>query len=76
MKIIDEELPEFGKLYALMDATGMPMRPSEIGVPMQDVVDAFVGARDVRDKYLSCSLIWDLGLTDEFAQYLREVAEN
>ena len=75
LKIIDEELPEYGTLYGIMAATGMPMKPSEIGVPMQDVVDAFVGARDVRDKYLSCSMIWDLGLTEEFAKYLEEVAE-
>ena len=76
LRIIDEELPDYDTLYNIMAATGMPMKPSEIGVPMQDVVDAFVGARDVRDKYLSCSLIWDLGLTEEFAKYLEEVAEN
>jgi len=75
LRIIDEELPDYDALYKLMAATGMPMKPSEIGVPMQDVVDAFVGSRDVRDKYLSCSLLWDLGLTDEFARHLEEVAE-
>lgn len=75
LQIIDEELPDYDTLYSLMAATGMPMKPSEIGVPMQDVIDAFVGARDIRDKYLSCSLIWDLGLLDEFAAYLEEVAE-
>jgi len=76
LKIINEELPDYDALYKLMAATGMPMRPSEIGVPMEDVVDAFIGARDVRDKYLSCSLLWDLGLTEEFAEYLKEVAED
>lgn len=74
-QIIREELPDYESLYTLMAATGMPMKPSEIGVPMEDVIDAFVGARDIRDKYLSCSLIWDLGLTEEFAAYLKEVAE-
>ncbi|MBP3652107.1 MAG: sn-glycerol-1-phosphate dehydrogenase, partial [Clostridia bacterium] len=75
LKIIDEELPDFGELYKLMAATGMPMRPSEIDVNMPDTIDAFVGARDIRDKYLSCSLIWDLGMMDEFAEYLEDVAE-
>ena len=75
LKIIDEELPDFGELYKLMAATGMPMRPSEIDVNLQDTIDAFVGARDIRDKYLSCSLIWDLGMLDEFAEYLEDVAE-
>lgn len=76
LKIIDEELPDYDALYQTMVKTGMPMRPSEIDVPMDDVVDAFIGARDIRDKYLSCSFLWDLGLTDEFAEYLREVAEE
>ena len=76
LKIIDEELPDYDALYQTMAKTGMPMRPSEIDVPMDDVVDAFIGARDIRDKYLSCSFLWDLGLTDEFAEYLREVAED
>ena len=76
LKIIDEELPDYDALYQTMAKTGMPMRPSEINVPMDDVADAFIGARDIRDKYLSCSFLWDLGLTDEFAEYLREVAEE
>ena len=76
LKIIDEELPDYDALYQTMAKTGMPMRPSAIDVPMDDVVDAFIGARDIRDKYLSCSFLWDLGLTDEFAEYLREVAEE
>ena len=76
LKIIDEELPDYDTLYNLMAATGMPMKASDINVPMVDVIDAYVGSRDIRDKYLSCSLIWDLGLTDEFAAYLEEVAEK
>lgn len=52
------------------------MKPSDINVSIDDTVDAFLGSRDIRDKYLSCSFLWDLGLTDEFADYLRTVAEE
>ncbi len=75
LQIIDTELPDYDKLYQLMSATGMPMKPSEIDVPMQDVIDAFVGSRDIRDKYLSSSMLWDLGLTDEYVKILKNVAE-
>ena len=75
MRFIDEELPDYDTLCALMAKTGMPMKPSEIDIGVDDVVDAFIGSRDIRDKYLSCSLLWDLGLTDEFAQLLRREAE-
>lgn len=71
IEIIHEELPDYDYLYNTMVATGMPMVPADIDVPEQDVVDAFIGSRDIRDKYLSCSFLWDLGLTDEFAEYLR-----
>ena len=70
LQIIREELPDTRWLRDAMAATGMPMTPSDIGVPEKDVIDAFVGARDIRDKYLSCSLIWDLGLTDDFVRLL------
>lgn len=76
LRVIDEELPDYDALCGLMAKTGMPMRPSDLGLSIEDTVDAFLGARDVRDKYLSCSVLWDLGLTDEFAAYLREVAEE
>ena len=75
LRMNDEELPDYDTLYALMEKTGMPMKPSEIDISVDDVVDAFIGSRDIRDKYLSCSLLWDLGLTDEFAALLRQEAE-
>ena len=69
-QIIREELPDERWLHDAMAATGMPLTPADIDVPERDVIDAFVGARDIRDKYLSCSMIWDLGLTDEFVRFL------
>lgn len=68
--IIREELPDYQTLYDAMAATGMPMTPADIHVPEKDVIDAYIGSRDIRDKYLCCSLIWDLGLTDDFVKFL------
>ena len=70
LAVIHEELPDYDALYNAMAATGMPLTPADIGIPTEDVVNAFVGARDIRDKYLSCSLLWDLGLTEAYAKYL------
>ena len=74
--IILEELPGYDALYEAMAKTGMPLVPADIGIPVEDAVNAFVGARDIRDKYLSCSLLWDLGLTEEFAGYVGKVANE
>ena len=70
LAIIREELPKYDALHDAMAATGMPLTPADIDIPTRDVVNAFVGARDIRDKYLSCSLLWDMGLTEEYAGFL------
>ena len=76
LAIVREELPDYDHLYHVMAATGMPLTPADIDIPLEDAVNAFVGARDIRDKYLSCSMLWDLGVTDEYAAYVREVANT
>ena len=75
-EIMREELPEGKWLHDTLATTGMPMTPADIGISKADVIDAFVGARDIRDKYLSCSLIWDLGMTDDFVVYLDKIVEG
>ncbi len=70
LKIISEELPDAEWLFEKMRVNGMPMKPDDINLTRQDVVDAFVCSRDIRDKYLSGSMLWDLGEMDEFAERL------
>ena len=72
LRIINEELPAFEPLYDLLKSTGMPLEPRDIDISDEDVINAYLGARDIRDKYLSCSFLWDMGLEKEAAQYLRE----
>ena len=72
LRIIDEEIPDFDQIYGVMARAGMPLMPRDLGISVEDAVNAFIGARDVRDKYMSCTLLWDLGLTDEYAEKLRE----
>lgn len=65
--IMEEELPDTAAIEALMRSAGLPMTPAEIGVSAQDTRDAFLCSRDIRDKYLTSSLLWDLGLMEAFA---------
>ena len=77
LAIIDEELPDYDTLYAAMKATGMPVEPSDLdNISTDDVITAYLGARDIRDKYLSCSFLWDMGLEHEAADYLRGTLEH
>jgi len=38
------------------------MYPSDINVTTEDTRAALDGSRDIRDKYLTSTLLWDLGL--------------
>jgi len=66
LKIAEEELPATEKIVALMEKVGMPIHPADIGENEQDTYDAFIASRDIRDKYLTSSLLWDVGLLEGF----------
>ncbi|MBP5224899.1 MAG: sn-glycerol-1-phosphate dehydrogenase [Lachnospiraceae bacterium] len=68
--LMRQALKEGKKLQPLMEKLGMPVKPADLGFGAETVRDAFIVSRDVRDKYLLSSLIWDLGLMDEFAAWL------
>ena len=69
-----KKAPEPEELETVLKSAGMPTRASEIGLGADDVADAFVCSRDTRDKYLTSSLIWDIGYTDEFEAFVKELA--
>ena len=68
--IIREELPPREQVYALMRQCGMPLTPADLHLSRQDTLDALEGSREIRDKYLTSSLLWDLGLLHETAEKL------
>ncbi|MDO5444164.1 MAG: sn-glycerol-1-phosphate dehydrogenase [Eubacteriales bacterium] len=72
LSIMEEELPAYEDIHALMEKAGMPMDPSELGYSVTDTVDAFVCSRDVRDKYLLSSVLFDIGYLNEAAEWLRK----
>ncbi len=71
LNVFDEELPKRGEVEALMRGVGLPVTPQEIGLTERDVLDAFICSRDIRDKYLLSSMIWDIGYMGEAAGWLK-----
>lgn len=76
LSIIREELPSYDFIIGVMRAAGLPMTPADIGVSLADTKDALLGARDIRDKYLSCSMLWDLGYLNDFVQAIETEANQ
>ncbi len=66
--IIDTELPPASDIEALMRKLDMPMTPRDIGIAPEDVKNAFIGSRDIRNKYLTSTLLWDLGELYDMAE--------
>lgn len=62
LTIVREELPDTQRLLALAASLGMPVTPEDLNLTREDVRNAFLASRDIRDKYLTSSLLWDLGL--------------
>lgn len=63
--VIAQELPSTEEIRQLMKRLKMPMTPAELGISREDTQAAFIGSREIRDKYLTSSLLWDLGLLRE-----------
>lgn len=72
LRIMQEELPPRRQIEDVMRLAGMPMTPAQLGINRQDTADAFVCSRDIRDKYLISSLLWDIGEMDAFAAWLAQ----
>lgn len=73
LEIASSGAPTADELEALMKRVGMPTRPCEIGVSNDDVIDALVCSRDVRNKFQLSSMLWDIGYLDEVAEWLRGI---
>ena len=75
-EIIREELPPRSQVYALMKRARMPLFPADLGLTPEDTRSALLGSREIRDKYLTSSLLWDLGLLEETADRLPEAVKD
>ena len=65
LAIMGAELPSEGDLVAFLDRIGAPKSFSDIALPEGEVNTVLTMTKDIRDKYVLTSLLWDLGLTDE-----------
>ncbi len=70
LAIMEEELPDTQKILHLLQVLDMPLHPGQLGWQSRDVADAFRYSRNARDKYLTSSLLWDMGKMDQMEQLL------
>ena len=68
LQIIREELPPAYSIYALLKNIGAPAESKEIGIPTEENALTFKVTKDIRDKYILSTLLFDMGLLDEEAE--------
>lgn len=68
--IIDEELPPYDWLLLQMQTINAPVLPDDLNIHSPRLGDVFIGTKDIRNKYISSHLLWDLGLLEEAAKKL------
>lgn len=68
--IMEEELPSYDWLREKLKACRAPVDASELNLSAELVRDSFLGTKDIRKKYISTHLLWDLGMLDEAAAKL------
>ena len=61
-------LPDVLTAEQYLSAAGNPVRPAQVGLDRQIVLDSILYAKEVRDRYTILQLLWDLGLLEEFAR--------
>lgn len=68
IKKISETLPSSKSIAGFLESIGHPVSGLEIGLSRDDMREAFLMAKDIRDKYVIGRLLWDLGLLEEFSE--------
>ena len=72
-KIVSQEIPSGKTLEKLLDSVSCPKTPKEIGIESSTIPETFAATKDIRDKYILSRLVFDLGLTDEFCEYIEKI---
>ncbi len=68
--VMDEELPSSAEIRRILEAVGCPTTVEEIGLDPAVLPMTLKAGKDIRDKYVLSRLLWDLGLLDEYSQYV------
>lgn len=75
-KTIKESLPATEEMERLLLSLDAPINPQQIGVSLEMAADGVRIAKEVRDRYTVLQLLWDLGLSEEYALRVEEYFRN
>lgn len=68
LQIIREELPSSDSVLRLLKTIGAPTSSADFGIPESENGLTFRMTKDIRDKYILSTLLFDMGVLDETAE--------
>ena len=68
LQIIREELPSSDSVVRLLETIGAPVSSAEFGVPVSENALTFKMTKDIRDKYILSTLLFDMGELEEVSE--------
>lgn len=73
LQIIDEEIPTYEFVENALKTVNAVTAPEQIGFRPEEIRNAFLMSKDIRDKYVGTRLLWDLGELETVADKLFKV---
>lgn len=67
-EIIEKDLPLTEDLEDLLLSFNAPINPMQIEISCEEAKNAVIAAKEVRNRYTLLQLLWDLGLSEKFAE--------
>ena len=74
--MIREGLPKVKEMEDLFAGLDAPINPTQIDVSLQELYESVIYAKEVRPRYTVLQLIWDLGLSKQYAEATRKYFES
>ena len=62
------EPPHFDEVYAMMADIGAPLSARDFGYTEEEIKTTMKMTKDIRDKYVTTRILWDLGELDSVAE--------
>ena len=66
-ELIETELPKTEEMVSVLRSLQAPVTLGELGFPAEWVKETILCAKEVRDRYTMLQLLWDLGLSERYA---------
>lgn len=61
LKTVEKEIPPCSEIIKILHTIGAPSESDEINIPKSENELTFSATKDIRDKYILSTLLWDIG---------------